>query len=129
MVSPVRGHHRRFQAETPLIALCRFAGPALPTSRPYWSRRGAKDGRVSALRVRQGWEGLFALRLRKASQVTPKGNVTGYVTGCGRLRNRYGVSPQTRNKQARNASGSESGPAVSTDAGDASARDRGSQAS
>src|SRR5229473_7122155 len=29
MVSPVRGHHRRFQAETPLIALCRFAGPAL----------------------------------------------------------------------------------------------------
>jgi hypothetical protein len=29
MVSPVRDHHRRFQAETPLIALCRFAGPAL----------------------------------------------------------------------------------------------------
>jgi hypothetical protein len=29
MVSPVRNHHRRFQAETPLIALCRFAGPAL----------------------------------------------------------------------------------------------------
>jgi hypothetical protein len=24
-----RHHHRRFQAETPLIALCRFAGPAL----------------------------------------------------------------------------------------------------
>src|SRR5258708_26632693 len=31
MVSPVRDHHRRFQAETPLIALCRFAGPALST--------------------------------------------------------------------------------------------------
>ena len=46
-------------------------------------------------------------RLRKASLVTPKGNVTGYVTGYGRSRNRYGVSPQTRNKQARNASGSE----------------------
>jgi hypothetical protein len=29
MVSPVRGHHRRFQAETPLIVLCRFANPAL----------------------------------------------------------------------------------------------------
>jgi len=41
MVSPVRGHHRRFQAETPLIVLCRFANPALkglptylPTARP-----------------------------------------------------------------------------------------------
>jgi hypothetical protein len=29
IVSPVRGHHRRFQAETPLIVLCRFANPAL----------------------------------------------------------------------------------------------------
>jgi len=29
MVSPVRGDHRRFQAETPLIALFKFASPAL----------------------------------------------------------------------------------------------------
>jgi hypothetical protein len=29
MVSPVRGDHRRFQAETPLIALFKFAEPAL----------------------------------------------------------------------------------------------------
>jgi hypothetical protein len=29
MVSPVRGNHRRFQAETPLIALFKFAEPAL----------------------------------------------------------------------------------------------------
>jgi hypothetical protein len=29
MVSPVRGHHRRYQAETPLIPLSRFAEPAL----------------------------------------------------------------------------------------------------
>jgi len=29
MVSPVRGDHRRFQAEIPLIVLCRFPGPAL----------------------------------------------------------------------------------------------------
>jgi hypothetical protein len=32
MVSPVRGDHRRFQAETPLIDLFKFAEPAL-TSR------------------------------------------------------------------------------------------------
>jgi hypothetical protein len=29
IVSPVRGHHRRYQAETPLIPLSRFAEPAL----------------------------------------------------------------------------------------------------
>jgi hypothetical protein len=29
MVSPVRGNYRRCQAETPLIVLCRFPGPAL----------------------------------------------------------------------------------------------------
>src|ERR1700674_2638438 len=29
MVSPVRGNHRRFQAETPLMALFKFAEPAL----------------------------------------------------------------------------------------------------
>jgi hypothetical protein len=28
MVSPVRGNYRRCQAEIPLIALCRFPGPA-----------------------------------------------------------------------------------------------------
>jgi hypothetical protein len=33
MVSPVRGNHRRFQAETPLIALFKFAEPALIASR------------------------------------------------------------------------------------------------
>jgi hypothetical protein len=32
MVSPVRGDHRRFQAETPLIDLFKFAEPALPTA-------------------------------------------------------------------------------------------------
>jgi hypothetical protein len=31
IVSPVRGHHRRYQAETPLIPLSRFAEPALTT--------------------------------------------------------------------------------------------------
>jgi hypothetical protein len=29
MLSPVRGDHRRFQAETPLIGLFKFPGPAL----------------------------------------------------------------------------------------------------
>src|ERR1035441_9534211 len=29
IVSPVRGHHRRSQAETPLIDLFKFASPAL----------------------------------------------------------------------------------------------------
>jgi hypothetical protein len=31
MVSPVRGDHRRFQAETPLNDLFKFAEPALVT--------------------------------------------------------------------------------------------------
>src|ERR1700692_4154292 len=35
MVSPVRGDHRRFQAETPLIALFKFAEPALPNKNGY----------------------------------------------------------------------------------------------
>jgi hypothetical protein len=35
IVSPVRGHHRRYQAETPLIPLSRFAEPALYFSRPH----------------------------------------------------------------------------------------------
>jgi hypothetical protein len=29
IVSPVRGYHRRYQAETPLIDLFKFASPAL----------------------------------------------------------------------------------------------------
>src|SRR2546422_8568580 len=29
MVSPVHGDYRRYQAEIPLIVLCRFPGPAL----------------------------------------------------------------------------------------------------
>jgi hypothetical protein len=33
MVSPVRGDHRRFQAETPLIDLFKFAEPALDKDR------------------------------------------------------------------------------------------------
>ena len=53
MVSPVRGDHRRFQAETPLIALCRFAGPALTVLKPfgdgsdqhYMVRFHGKDGK------------------------------------------------------------------------------------
>jgi hypothetical protein len=39
MVSPVRGDHRRFQAETPLIALFKFAEPALSS----FVGRGADD--------------------------------------------------------------------------------------
>jgi hypothetical protein len=31
MVSPVHGDYRRLQAETPLIVLFKFAGPALPS--------------------------------------------------------------------------------------------------
>jgi len=31
MVSPVHGDYRRCQAEIPLIILCRFPGPALPS--------------------------------------------------------------------------------------------------
>jgi hypothetical protein len=31
MVSPVHGNYRRCQAEIPLIGLCRFPGPALPS--------------------------------------------------------------------------------------------------
>jgi hypothetical protein len=34
MLSPVRGDHRRFQAETPLIGLFKFPGPALTATRP-----------------------------------------------------------------------------------------------
>src|SRR5260370_23397668 len=48
MVSPVRGHHRRFQAETPLIALCRFAGPALRAFRDAVSASVSRfDGNVA----------------------------------------------------------------------------------
>src|SRR5450759_2374499 len=32
IVSPVRGYHRRYQAETPLIDLFKFASPALTAS-------------------------------------------------------------------------------------------------
>jgi hypothetical protein len=39
IVSPVRGHHRRFQAETPLIVLCRFANPALHSKFANFSTR------------------------------------------------------------------------------------------
>jgi hypothetical protein len=35
IVSPVRGHHRRYQAETPLIPLSRFAEPALSAAFCY----------------------------------------------------------------------------------------------
>src|SRR5229473_4571679 len=40
MVSPVRGDHRRFQAEIPLIVLSRFPEPALSPNLP----RGAPSG-------------------------------------------------------------------------------------
>ena len=33
IVSPVRGYHRRYQAETPLIDLFKFAVPALTSRR------------------------------------------------------------------------------------------------
>jgi hypothetical protein len=36
MVSPVRGDHRRFQAETPLIALFKFAEPALSVNPEFY---------------------------------------------------------------------------------------------
>src|SRR5258707_10728083 len=42
IVSPVRGHHRRFQAETPLIVLCRFANPALNAMLIYTQMPGAQ---------------------------------------------------------------------------------------
>src|SRR6476620_10905775 len=51
MVSPVRGHHRRFQAETPLIALCRFSGPALPFSRQRTEPPASSGVKVAYLRV------------------------------------------------------------------------------
>jgi hypothetical protein len=35
MVSPVRGDHRRFQAETPLIAFFKSADPASASFRRY----------------------------------------------------------------------------------------------
>src|SRR5450631_885599 len=38
IVSPVRGYHRRYQAETPLIDLFKFASPALI---PSMHRRGS----------------------------------------------------------------------------------------
>src|ERR1035437_9928202 len=34
IVSPVRGYHRRYQAETPLIGLFKFASPALTLNAP-----------------------------------------------------------------------------------------------
>jgi hypothetical protein len=39
MVSPVRGDHRRFQAETPLIDLFKFAEPALEVTGSGWKWR------------------------------------------------------------------------------------------
>src|ERR1039458_8999297 len=36
IVSPVRGHHRRSQAETPLIDLFKFASPALNPGSHRW---------------------------------------------------------------------------------------------
>jgi hypothetical protein len=49
MVSPVRGDHRRLQAETPLIGLFKFAGPALTErngdDRLYQSDLRYGDGR------------------------------------------------------------------------------------
>jgi putative transposase len=38
MVSPVRGDHRRFQAETPLNDLFKFAEPALTLRIPFWEQ-------------------------------------------------------------------------------------------
>jgi hypothetical protein len=40
MVSPVHGDYRRYQAETPLIALSKFPRPALMSMAPNMPRWG-----------------------------------------------------------------------------------------
>jgi hypothetical protein len=43
MVAPVRGDHRRFQAETPLIDLFKFAEPALLFKQVHRASRDLTD--------------------------------------------------------------------------------------
>jgi len=43
MVSPVRGDHRRFQAETPLIDLFKFAEPALKYDQRFAKSRAIEN--------------------------------------------------------------------------------------
>jgi hypothetical protein len=47
IVSPVRGDHRRFQAETPLIDLFKFAEPALPISRHLGMSQRCPDSEIA----------------------------------------------------------------------------------
>jgi hypothetical protein len=49
MVSPVRGDYRRCQAETPLIDLFKFAGPALSPSCENCGCATVKVGKLSRL--------------------------------------------------------------------------------
>src|ERR1035437_114945 len=47
IVSPVRGYHHRYQAETPLIDLFKFAGPALTSKLPSkWAQFRSRISRV-----------------------------------------------------------------------------------
>jgi hypothetical protein len=53
IVSPVRGYHRRYQAETPLIGLFKFASPALScatSANLKLSRQAEYDRPTAALR-------------------------------------------------------------------------------
>jgi len=50
MVSPVHGDYRRYQAETPLIALSKFPRPALPANSNQLSSKTQFNG-VGRLRT------------------------------------------------------------------------------
>jgi hypothetical protein len=47
IVSPVRGYYRRYQAETPLIDLFKFASPALQVTASLAAARASKEPRRS----------------------------------------------------------------------------------
>ncbi len=78
------------------------------------------------------WAGVASGRYPKPVKLGPRitawrvttvtGNAKGHVTSYERSRNGYAVSPKPKTNSE--TSGSESGPAVSTDASDARARDR-----
>src|SRR5450755_4303092 len=82
IVSPVRGYHRRYQAETPLIDLFKFASPALRALAA--DRRRAGHGSRAHRRARQRNYGL-AKNSQPVSSRCPK-SMDGEKTANARAR-------------------------------------------